>query len=212
MTSKQEEKTLAILKQIEGLQTLDTIAQTLNLRRQPALNLISRLKKQKYVSVSGGGKQKRFYTITRTKQLPRDPGMFDIINKHSPMKINPWYDHQVHGEYTPEDALIDAIKTENFRLILASIHLFKHIKNWPRLFGLAKEKNCYQKVGALYDLARLFMRVKKMPRKYKTQMSKRRIFLIKDYVTKETQFIPIEKKWGVSIPFRRGDIQKTITG
>ncbi len=207
---KQEEKTLQILKQIEGLQTIDTVAQLLNLKKQSAINLLSKLKKQRYVTVSGGGKQKRFYKITLTTQLPRDIGMFDLINKYSPMKINPWFDHQVHGEYTPEDALIDALQTENFRLILASMHLFKHITSWPKLFKLAKQKNCYQKVGALYDVARLFMRVKNMPNQYKNKKFMHHLFLIKEYITKESKFIPIDQKWKTSIPFRLGDIQKTI--
>jgi hypothetical protein len=203
-----EDKTLEILKQIEGLQTIDTVAQALNIKKQSALNLLSKLKKQKYVTVSGGGKQKRFYRITTTKQLPRDPGMFDIINKHSPMKINPWYDHQVHGPYTVEDALLDALQTESFRLILASMHLFRHVTDWPKLY---RSKD-WQKVGALYDVARLFMRVNRMPERYRKQHFTHRIFFIRDYITKEHRFLPIDKKWGIPIPFRLGDIQKTLTG
>lgn len=212
MGLKREEKTLQLLKQIEGLQTVELVAQTLGLTQQSALNLLSKLKKQRYVTVSGGGRQKRLYRITTTKQLPRDPGMFDIINKYSPMKINPWYDHQVHGEYTPEDALIDALQTESFRLILASMHLFRHITNWPKLYRLAKQKDCWQKVGALYDVARLFMRVTKMPERYREWHFIHRTLFIRQYRTEEPQFVPIDKKWGISIPFRLGDIQKAMVG
>ena len=155
-----------LLQLLEGLHTVETVADALKIKKQSALNLLAKLKKQQYVTVSGGGKQKRLYKITQTKQRPRVPGMFDIINKYSPLKLNPWYDHQVHGKYGPEEALVDAIQTQSFRAILASMRLFGHITNWPRLYHLAKQKNSWQKVGALYDVAKLFFKVKKMPEKY----------------------------------------------
>ena len=198
-----EDKTLQILKQIEGLQTVETVAQALNLKRQSALNLLSKLKKQKYVTVQGGGKQVRFYRITTTKQLPRDPGMFDIINKHSPMKINPWYDHQVHGKYTVEDALLDALQTESFRVILASMHLFRHVTDWPKLY---RSKD-WQKVGALYDVARLFMRVNKMPERYRKYTPSRWVQLT---LLKKLNFPDVAKKWRVFIPFNPIDVREAL--
>src|SRR3989344_9349071 len=152
-----------VLRKIEGLQTIETVAESLNIKKQSALNLISKLKKQGYVTVSGGRQQKRLYKITVRKQRKRNFGMFDIINKYSSMKLAPWYDHQVHGHYGPEEALIDAIQTQSFRVILASMRLFNHITNWSKLYKLAKEKGCWQKAGALYDLAKLYFKVRKMP-------------------------------------------------
>ena len=125
-------KTNEILWKLEGLQTVETVAEELNLTRQSAINLLSKLKKQGNVTVSGGGKQIRLYKITIRKQRERALGMFDIINKYSPMKLSPWYDHQVHGIYGPEEALIDAIQTKSFRAILASLRLFSHIKDWKK--------------------------------------------------------------------------------
>src|SRR3989344_8376183 len=159
-----------ILWKLEGLQTVETVMEKLSITKQSAINLLSKLKKEQHVTVQGGGRLKRLYKITMRKQLPRVLGMFDIINKYSPhMKLAPWYDHQVHGRYGPEEALIDAIQTENFRVILASLRLFNHIKDWPRLYKLAKERDCWPKVGALYDVARMFFRVRKMPVKYPVQ-------------------------------------------
>ena len=131
-----------VLKTLEGLHTIETVAEALNIKNQSALNLISKLKKQGYVTTRGGYKQKRLYKIT--KQRKRDKGMFDIINKYSPMKLAPWYDHQVHGAYGPEEALIDALQTQSFRAILASMKLFNHITDWPKLYNLAKKKDCWQ--------------------------------------------------------------------
>ena len=193
------------LKAIEGLQTIETVAEALNIKKQSALNLISRLKRQGYVATTGGRQQKRLYKITVRKQRKRNFGMFDIINKYSTMKLAPWYDHQVHGHYGPEEALIDAIQTQSFRVILASMRLFNHITNWSKLYKLAKEKGCWQKAGALYDLAKLYFRVREMPAyylKYKPGAWQRLTQL------KKTNFPEIAKKWQVYIPFNEKDMRE----
>src|SRR3989344_1548146 len=196
-----------ILRKLEGLHTVETVMKTLNITRQSALNLLSRLKKQQHVTTSGGGKQVRFYKIMMRKQLPRVPGMFDIINKYSPhMKLAPWYDHQVHGPYGPEEALIDAIQTKSFRVILASLRLFNHITDWPKLYRLAKAKDCWPQVGALHDVAQLFFRVRKLPSSYAKGNGKHQGFLTREYETTESAFLPVAQKWNVPIPFRWRDI------
>ena len=197
-----------LLLKLEGLQTVETAAEALNIKKQSALNLISRLKRQGYVTTSGGNRQKRLYKITARKQRKRSQGMFDIINKYSKMKLAPWYDHQVHGKYGPEGALIDAVQTQSFRAILASMSLFSHITDWRTLYNLAKEKDCWQKVGALYDIAKLYFRVKKMPLRYQNQKFIKKQYLIKRYNTTEKMYNPIKNKWNVEIPFQIGDIIK----
>ncbi len=192
------------LKTLQGLHTVETVAEALNLSRQAALNLLSKLRKEGYVTVGGGGKQKRLYKITTTIQRPRSPGMFDILNKYSPMKLMPWFDHQVHGLYGPEEALIDAIETRSFRAILASLRLFNHITNWPKLYRLAKEKDCWQKVGALYDVSRMFFRVRKMPEKYR--QIRKPIKWIAFTQLKKKNFPSISSAWKVYIPFNQKDI------
>src|SRR3989338_8349173 len=187
-----------IMWTLEGLHTVETAAEALHLTKQSTLNLLSKLKKKGYVTTSGGGKQKRLYKISMKKQRPRDPGMFDIINKYSPMKIAPWYDHQVHGQYGPEEALIDAIQTQSFRVILASLRLFNHIKDWKKLYQLAKQKDCWQQVGALYDVARMFFRVMKMTGRYTTLKFKVWKQLTK---LKKKNFPEIASKWHIFIPF-----------
>jgi len=202
---------LEILRKLEGLHTIETIVKELGITRQSALNLISKLKKQGYVTTTGGGRQKRLYKITMKKQRKREKGMFDIINKYSPnMKLMHWYDHQVHGEYGPEEALIDAIETKSFRAILASLRLFNHITDWPKLYNLAKKRNAWQKVGALYDLSKKYFRVRKIPKKYLQKKFAKKQYLIKRYQTKEKKFVEIEKKWNTPIPFRRGDLEKVF--
>lgn len=197
------------LRKLDGLQTIDTIMETLGIKKQSALNLITQMRKNQNLTIwSRGNGKKKIYKITMRKQLPRVPGMFDILNKYSPMKLAPWYDHQVHGVYGPEEALIDAIRSESFRAILASLRLFAHIKDWNKVYRLAKKYDCVQKVGALYDVARLHFKVRRMAGLNIISKFRKKIYLIKTYPTKEELYTPIEKKWKVSIPFRMGDILK----
>lgn len=198
-----------LLWTLDGLHTVETVMDQLHLTKQSTINLLSRLKKEGYVTIwSGRGRKKRIYKITTITQRPRVPGMWDIINKYSPnFQPRPWYDHQVHGTYGPEEALIDALPTQSFRIILASLRLFAHITNWPKLYRLAKEKDCWQKVGALYDVARLVLRVRKMPELYHQKKRWiRDVLFRKEDETKEKRFYAIEQFWNVPIPFRKGDL------
>src|SRR3989344_3918021 len=99
--------------------------------------------------------------------------------------------------------LLCRLKTENFRVILASLHLFKHIKNWPRLYRMAKEKNCWQKVGALYDVARLFMRVHQIGSRYLKVITKKWVALTQ---LRKKNFPEIAGRWKVYIPFNEHDM------
>jgi len=194
------------LQQIEGLQTVETVADELRISKQGALNLLCRLKKEGHVTVKGGGKQPRIYRITVTKQRKRDLGMFDIINRYSPMKIQPKYDHQVHGTYNVEDAIVDAVRTRSFRILLASLRLFTHVKDWKRLYRISKAKDLWQEVGAMYNIARRFFRVRAMPRRYQKNGFARYKYLIRPYRTEE--FRSIERHWKTYIPFNKNDIAK----
>lgn len=199
------------LRKLEGLHTIETIAEDLNITKGSAMNLITKLKKEQHATIWAGGR-KKIYKITIRKQRPQSPGMFDIINKYSPkMQLNPWYDHQVHGKYEVEDALVEAVQTQSFRAILASLNLFKHITNWPKLYKLAKEKDVWQQIGAMYDVAKMFFRVRAMPEKYKNKKYDSHRYLIKNYPTKEEKFKTIRDFWNVDVPFRMGDLAK-VTG
>ncbi|MBI2550613.1 hypothetical protein HYV83_05565 [Candidatus Woesearchaeota archaeon] len=195
-----------VLWKLEGLHTAETVAKALGIGRQSAINLLSRLKKEGYVTTTGGGKIKRIYKISMKKQRPRDPGMFDIINKYSPMKLAEWYDHQVHGHYGPEEAIVDAVQTQSFRAILASMRLFNHITDWPRLYRLAKEKDLWVKVRALYDVARVFIKVKSMPALYERRHIRPKRWEAFTQLRK-LNFPKIAEKWHVYIPFNPKDIE-----
>ncbi|MBS3122678.1 hypothetical protein J4434_07395 [Candidatus Woesearchaeota archaeon] len=193
-----------LLYTLEGLHTVETIMKELSLRKQSALNLISKLKREQHLIIWAGGR-KKIYKITIRKQLPRVHGMWDIINKYSPMKLNPWYDHQVHGVYGPEEALVDAIETKSFRVILTSMHLFRHIKDWKKVYNLSRKYNSWQKICAVYDVSMLFIKVGRMPEKYihfKPQKWQQLTQL------KKKNFPEIANKWKIYIPFNQNDMRE----
>ncbi len=197
-----------LLWRLEGLQTVETVAEELGISRQSTLNLLGRLKRAGYVTVSGGGRRKRLYKITLTKQRLRVPGMWDILNRYNPnFQLNPWYDHQVHGVYGVEEVIVDAVQTKSFRIVLATLRLFQHVKDWKKLHRLAKEKGCWQQTGALYDVARLFLKVRKMPERYRRE----KFFLWKMLSQlKKKNFPSIAEYWRVYIPFNKNDIRGVV--
>ena len=150
---------------MEGKYTIETFAKEKSLTRQSALNLISKLKKQGYVQVSGGGKQKRIYTFSKTPQTPTN-GFYDLVNKYSPEKLVPRFKHRVIGKYTVEQAIIDGIKIGDIRTLTATSYLFNQVKNWKYLFDLAKKNKCVNKIKKLYQQTRKKIKVRKMPRRY----------------------------------------------
>ena len=200
-------KTEEALRKLEGLHTIETAMDALGMKRQSALNLLCRLKKEGYVRTQGGHKQKRWYWVSMKKQYPRSLGMFDILNRHNPhFQIAEWYDHQVHGHYSVEDVIVDAVQTRSSRPILTTLRLFNSVADWKRLYELAKEKGCWQQVGALYDLARMHLRVRRIPRAYaKVQRWKgewKQLTMLRN----RDNFPEIQEKWGVHIPFNRNDV------
>ena|SRR3989344_3387805 len=149
----------------EGKYTIETFAKKQDLTRQSAINLLSKLKKQGYVQIQGGGKQKRIYTISKVAKKSTN-GFYDIVNKYSPQKLNPLFEHYVQGKYTIEHAIIDGLKIGDIRTLDATTHLFRHIKNWKSLFHLAKKNNLEKDLINLYKKARKQTKCKKMPKRY----------------------------------------------
>ncbi|MFC1800707.1 hypothetical protein ACFLYT_01490 [Nanoarchaeota archaeon] len=193
-----------VLKKLEGKQTVETVAEKLGVSRESAVNLMSKLRKEGFVETSGGGKQKRIYTISTKKFTKKEPGMFDIINKYSKIKVRPMFIHEAHGIYLPENALADAINTHDLRVILSSLNLFNHIKNWHKL---CKAVEGYERItGALYDLAKNYIKVRKMPANIRTYLKNKGKKIIKE--PRKHDFKEIEKEWGVVLPFSKEDMEE----
>ena len=153
------------MKYMGGKYTIEKFAEQYHLTRQSALNLLSKLKKQGYLTVNGGGKQKRIYTIYRLQKRPTN-GFYDIVNLYSPEKLYPKFEHYTKGRYTIEHAIIDGLKIGDIRTLEASKYLFRHVTNWKLLINLAKENDLFAKLLKLYQLARSTIKCKKMPKRY----------------------------------------------
>lgn len=149
----------------KGKYTVETFAREQGIQKQSAINLLSKLKKKGFVSTTGGGKQKRIYSISN-KPEEKTNGFYDIVNKYSPEKLIPKFKHIVIGKYTIEHAIIDGIKIGDKRTLNATKYLFNHIKNWKRLFDLAKNKKCVKQVNIMYKEAKKTIKCKTMPKRY----------------------------------------------
>jgi hypothetical protein len=197
--------------------------------RASALNLLSRLKKEGYVRLSGGGRQKRIYTISSKKTVAGENNLFDIINFYSKIKIVPLFKHEAYGDYGVENALVDAVLTKNFRVLQASLFLFNHIKNWKKLHSIARRKNVEQEIGALYDCARAFIRTRKMPENIRKSMlaaakkikknrnqkkaakaHQRKIIkhILGELATNNEKLKKISREWNILLPFSTQDMEE----
>jgi len=199
----------SILRKLEGLNTIDLIERKLNVKRSTAIKKISELRKLGYVETSGGGKQPRFYRIYRVKiSKIGNPGLYDIINQNSPIKLSKPFEERIIGKkLSIEEAIIRAIKTENYRVVLAALALFNKIKDYSRLYELAKKENVRRKLGALYEVARRVIRTKKIDDKHLKLMlnaKNERKFIVPHAKSKD--FKDIQKRWNMYIPFNKQDL------
>lgn len=149
----------------EGVYTIEKFSEDMKLSRQSAINLLSKLRKKGFVKVEGGGHQKRIYKISKTPKKNTN-GFYDIVNKYSPEKLHPNFEHYVVGKYTVENAIIDGIKIGGIRTKEATMHLFRHVNNWTLLFNLAKKHKLENQVIELYEKSIKKVKCRKMPRRY----------------------------------------------
>ena len=110
-----------------------------------------------------------------------------------------------------EETIIYSIKKKDVRWLIASLDLFRKIKDWSLLYNLARKENLVREVVALYEVARLSVRkVRRMPKRFKTLATPKRQDKYKYIVDKfsSLHFQDIEKKWKVYIPLNWGDLEE----
>lgn len=201
---------IELVKKLEGLQTIESIQKRLGISRFTAIKYVHLLRKQGFVETRGGAKQPRFYRINALKLRDTgNEGMYDIINKYSPIKISAMKSRIIGKKITIEETLIRAIESKEFRTILASLALFNHINDWSLIYKHAKEKTMRKKIGALYDIARKTFKTKKTDKRIYNKMLKCKEgdkYIIDRLKSKD--FGDIEKKWCISIPFNISDLSR----
>lgn len=202
-------KTEAI-RRVEGVQSVESIMQILKVDRTKAMKFISSLRRKGYVKTKQTSSKKRIYYISLQNKLG-GKSYYEIINENSPVKLSEPEIYKIYGRVPSfEETLIYAIKTRKLRVILASLSLFKNIKNWKLLNELARENRVERFVGALYDLSRLVMKVRRMNGLFRNGILPKNdvefVYLIQDLKSKD--FIGIEKTWKVYLPFNMADLSE----
>jgi len=197
-----------LLKKLEGKHTVNSLMAVTHLTKASALNFIAHLKKLRYLKTSGGGRQKRIYTIS-PKQFTEGTGMFTIINAYAKNPVVPAFQHIVHGNYGSENAFIDALLLKDFRILQQSLYILNHIKKWKLLHALAKKHNIEPIVGALYDFARIAIKTRRMPDTMRNSLikkrPKKRIEIIPALRTNDKEIKSISDYWNVELPFSIND-------
>mgnify|MGYP001570916077 CR=1 FL=1 len=201
-----------ILERINGVQTLKSIKKILNVNEKRAVYLVSRLRKKGYVKTIQEKDNTRVYNISK-KNAIEGKSYFDVINKYAPLGIYPLKDYKIHGK-TPslEETLIYAIKTQEIRTLIACLGLFKKIHNWNLLYRLAKKDNLLREVGALYDIARLIIKTRKISKRFinLSLPGKNDKYKYLKEGFKSANFNNIEQKWKVYIPLNMADLEEYL--
>ena len=210
MKRKKDVRLLGLAKKLQGLNTVSAVCKKLGIKEKTAINYIYELRKKGLVKTTRGRNKIRMYDISPVKKAESGyPGLYDIINRYSPIKIAKPFEHRVYKELGTEEAIVRALETGDFRTILASLALFRHIKNWPKLYEHAKKKDMRRQVGALYDLSRNAMRVKRMDKRIENRLleaKQKNNFIVPGIRTRN--FPNIGKKWRIFIPFSKGDLRR----
>lgn len=198
-----------LVKGLEGIQTIKSVMTLLNVNERKAIYYIYRLRKQGYVKTLTTPNKTRVYHISFENKL-KSHDYYDIINEYSPIKISPKEMYKIYGrEVSVEETLIFAIKTKSFRTLLAALALFRYITNWSELYTLAKKNHVERQVGALYDMSRKIMRVRRMSklfRKYALPPKDHEFqYVIEGFKSK--CFEEIEQVWHIYLPFNKEDLE-----
>lgn len=201
---------IELLQKLAGIQTIESVMDLLKINKRMAIYYLHRLRKEGYVKTRRQSNNRRVYYISLDNKLG-GKSYYEIINSYSPIKISTPVIYKIYGkEPSLEETLIYAIKTKSLRTVLASLALFKKINNWAELYHLAKENHIERQVGALYNLARQIMKVRRMTRKFRSSALPKEAYKF-EYVVpglKSRDFTKIEKVWRIYLPFNKRDLEE----
>ncbi len=202
-------KVSELIEKVNGIQTIESIKNALGVDRTRAIYLIYRLRKKGYVITKQDSNNSRIYFISKQNRLG-GVSYIDIINENSPIKLSSSEVYKIYGRHVSiEETIVYALKTHRFRYVLASLGLYKKIKNWKEIYRLAKKNDLIREVGALYYLSRTVIpRVKKMNKFFEYHALLKNENKYRHIIPnlKSKDFSSIEEKWKVFIPFSNEDL------
>ncbi len=194
----------------EGLHTVESFAEELGIGRQTAINYIHAMREEGMVSTERGAGGKRLYRISPVKLKDSGyPGLTETINANSPLKLASAVAERSDHEITIEEAIARAAASGDYRIVMASLPLFRKPLDWWGLYRLSRGIGVARQVGALYFLSREMFRVSSPNRRALALMKKAKAankFIISGM--RSTDFAALEKEWGIYLPFNRSDLDK----
>jgi DNA-binding transcriptional ArsR family regulator len=204
-----------LAKRAEGIYSIELLQELLDVSKRTAVNYISKLRKKGFVKTTRGRGKKRLYTISPIKlREGGNPGFYETLNNYSKIKIVAPCETRIHGKkISVEETIIWALQQKSYRLIIAAMSLFNHVKNWPALLMFARKENAEARVGALYDLTKTVMKVKRIDKRTESALQKsicrtrEKELLIND-LKQEKEFAEIGKKWNVIIGLTKQDLMR----
>ncbi|MBI4163985.1 MAG: hypothetical protein HY512_03920, partial [Candidatus Aenigmarchaeota archaeon] len=110
---------IKVAKMLEGIHTTKTISSELRIGRQTTINYIHGLRRAGFLETSRDG-YSRLYTIRPYNMKPIGyGGLYETINKNSPIKVVPPYNHIIADhKLSVEEAIVRAVLEKDFRLLL----------------------------------------------------------------------------------------------
>ena len=91
---------------------------------------------------------------------------------------------------------------------MACLALFNKVKDWKKLKEFAEEEKLGRKIGALYDIAKTKLKVRKMDERIRKGLLKSKDksrYIIEGF--RSDDFKEIEKEWRVYIPLNKADLE-----
>ncbi len=199
---------LELARKVEGLQTVSSLAKICKIGKRTAVNYSSLLRKAGYLTTAYGGRKIRIYRVTSLPRKERGYSFYALLNRYSRVKLAVKQQYFIYAEKEPcvEEILVRAVASESFRVVLASLGLFNKIRNWSRLKKFADMYGVGRKIGALYDVAKTVMKIRRIDQRTRKGLKNGKGGYIIPLV-KSKHFQTIEKYWGVFIPFNKADLE-----
>ncbi len=198
-----------LAQKLRGLNTLKMIEIALNVNRTRAIYIVYKLRKEGFVETKYNSDKTRVYHISPQNALG-GTSYVEIINKYSPLKLMVSDVHQIYGrEPSIEETLIYTINRRTVRHIIASLALFRKVKNWSDLYERAKNENLVREVVALYEISRIVIpKLKRMPQRFKTLATPKKSDKFRYIINglSSIHFKKIEEIWKVYIPLNWDDL------
>ncbi len=205
-------KTVVLLQKLSGIQTIESVMDALHVSKARAVYYVHRLRTEGYVKTKHTKSKKRVYSISWEHRLG-GTSYYDILNEHSPVKVVAPEKHFVYGKVlTVEETIVFALKSGSVRTILSALALFKDVSDWSLLYALAKKEGLRRQVGALYDVARSVLRVRRMTKRFRTNALPSKKDSYEDILPSlnslhSRDFRSIEAVWKVRIPLNILDLE-----